>query len=60
MNASDDPSADPRKRPGQTKAGARGAQERADRQAKQLRANLAKRKQQQRKRDAGSGEGGGV
>ena len=60
MSSSDDPSADLRKRPGQAKGGARDAQERADRLAKQLRANLAKRKQQQRKRDAGSGEGGGV
>lgn len=60
MSSPDDPSADPRKPPGQTNAGARDAQERADRLAKQLRANLAKRKQQQRKRDAGPDEGGGA
>ena len=40
-----------RKRPGQSGAGAAAEASRKARQAEQLRANLAKRKAQQRKRD---------
>ena len=57
MTTSKSPPKDGAKRPGQSSAGAKAAADRAERQAQQLRANLAKRKQQQRKRD--SGETGG-
>lgn len=43
---------DGRKRPGQSGSGAEAEAARKARQAEQLRANLAKRKAQQRKRDA--------
>ncbi len=42
---------DAKKRPGQSGAGAAAEAARKARQAEQLRANLAKRKAQQRKRD---------
>tara|TARA_R100001143_G_C3353185_1_gene130773 strand:+ start:1214 stop:1426 length:213 start_codon:yes stop_codon:yes gene_type:complete len=45
------PSDDAKKRPGQSGAGAEAEAARKARQAEQLRANLAKRKAQQRKRD---------
>jgi hypothetical protein len=60
MSTTDRPPGDGKKRSGQSEAGSSSAQERTDRLAQQLRANLAKRKQQQRKRDAGppTGKGG--
>ncbi|MEQ8504570.1 MAG: hypothetical protein RIB80_04535 [Rhodospirillales bacterium] len=58
MTTSETPSGGGNKRPGQTAKGAQSDQARKDRQAAQLRANLAKRKQQQRKRDVGEDGGG--
>ncbi|MEQ8229830.1 MAG: hypothetical protein RIA64_17230 [Rhodospirillales bacterium] len=58
MTTSETPPGGGGKRPGQTTKGAQSDQARKDRQAAQLRANLAKRKQQQRKRDIGEDGGG--
>ena len=49
-----------RKRPGQSGAGAEAEAARKARQAAQLRANLAKRKAQQRKRDTDPAGGKGA
>ncbi|MEQ8806703.1 MAG: hypothetical protein RIE87_07415 [Rhodospirillales bacterium] len=48
---------DAKRRPGQSGAGAAADTARKARQAEQLRANLAKRKAQQRKRDVDPGNG---
>ncbi|PIW26734.1 MAG: hypothetical protein COW30_13510 [Rhodospirillales bacterium CG15_BIG_FIL_POST_REV_8_21_14_020_66_15] len=49
-----------KKHPGRNPAGTEAAAARQERLARQLRANLAKRKQQQRKRDAGDADGDGA
>lgn len=59
MTISQTPPGGGSKRPGHSTKGAQSDQARKDRQAAQLRANLAKRKQQQRKRDVGEDGGGG-
>jgi hypothetical protein len=53
-------SEDAKKRPGQSGAGAAAETARKARQAEQLRANLAKRKAQQRKRDTEPAGGKGA
>tara|TARA_B100000965_G_scaffold383554_1_gene382906 strand:- start:36 stop:218 length:183 start_codon:yes stop_codon:yes gene_type:complete len=58
MSTTGSPPKDAGKGPGQSSRGVQADQERKDRLAQQLRANLAKRKQQQCKRDTGPDEGG--